>query len=326
MAFPSTLSSFSRPTATNTLNSPSHSALHNTVSSAVGQLEAVVGLDGANSVLGTVIGDLRSPGSAGGGHVQTAIKGGTGQTSFSKGDTLAAQSSSVLGKINVGADGSLYVADSTQNLGIKWATPSSVLSSGIANASILVFSASSIKGWTKPSLLAYVIVEAVGGGGGGGSSNNNAGGGSGGGSGTYARRRITASLLGASEDVTIGAGGASATNGGTTVFGASSFIGAVGGLAGNASAGNSQVGGAGGVATVGYDFSSAGGDGHQSAALAAGVSGSGGASYFGGGGSGRVSPGAGNPGNVFGSGGGGGVNNSGGSGAGGVIIVTNYFV
>ena len=72
MAFPSTLSTFSKPASTDRLNSPSHSGLHNTVSSALGQVEAVIGVDGANSVLGTIMSDLRNPDSPGGGHVQAA--------------------------------------------------------------------------------------------------------------------------------------------------------------------------------------------------------------------------------------------------------------
>lgn len=120
MAFPSTLSSFPRPTTSDKLNNPSHSGLHNTVSSALGQVEAVIGVDGANSVLGTIIGDLRSPGSGGGGHVQAANKGGTGQTAYTKGDILVAQSSSVLTKLAVGSDGLTLKANSSVAAGIEW--------------------------------------------------------------------------------------------------------------------------------------------------------------------------------------------------------------
>lgn len=122
MPFPSTLSSFARPTSSDRLNNPSHSALHNTVSSAVGQIETVIGRSGDNSVLGTIIGDLRSPGSNGGGHVQTANKGGTGQTSYTKGDLLVATSSSVLAKLAVSSTaGEVLTADPGQAAGVKWA-------------------------------------------------------------------------------------------------------------------------------------------------------------------------------------------------------------
>ena len=133
MSFPSTLSTFSRPTATSKLNSPSHSALHNTVSSALGQVEAVIGLANGSSVLGTIIGDLRSPSSGGGGHVQTANKGGTGQTTFTKGDILVAQSASVLTKLACSnTTGDVITVDTAQATGVKWAGVSSVVSSLLA--------------------------------------------------------------------------------------------------------------------------------------------------------------------------------------------------
>lgn len=122
MAFPSTISGFNYPATTDKLNLPSHSALHNAVSSVLGQVQTVIGLDGSSSVLGTIIGDLRSPGSNGGGHVQTANKGGTGQTSYTKGDLLAASSSSVLSKVAIGADNTVLTADGTQTSGVRWAT------------------------------------------------------------------------------------------------------------------------------------------------------------------------------------------------------------
>lgn len=122
MAFPSTLSTFNRPTATDRLNSPSHSALHNTVSSAVGQIEAVIGVEGATSVVGTLEYFIKSPDSNGGGHVQTANKGGTGQTTFTKGDMLVATSSSVVAKLAVGIDNQILTANSSTASGVNWKT------------------------------------------------------------------------------------------------------------------------------------------------------------------------------------------------------------
>lgn len=143
--FPSTLSSFSYPTSSNKLNSPSHSALHNTVSSAVGQLEAVIGLDYSGSTLGTIIGDLRSPGSSGGGHVQTANLGGTGYAGgFTKGDVLVASASSVLTKVAIGTDNQVVTVDASQPTGLKYASPtlisqiSSIISiRGVSETSVL---------------------------------------------------------------------------------------------------------------------------------------------------------------------------------------------
>ena len=119
--FPSVLNVFTRPATTDKLNSPSHSGLHNTVSSALGQVEAMIGVVGNASVVGTLSYDVRSPASGGGGHVQWANKGGTGQTSYTKGDILVAQSASVLSKLSIGSADYVLTADSSQSSGVKWA-------------------------------------------------------------------------------------------------------------------------------------------------------------------------------------------------------------
>lgn len=120
MAFPSTISAFNTVNSTDKLSSPSHSALHNTVSAAVTQIQNVIGIDGSSS--GTIIGDLRNSASGGGGHVQTAALGGTGQVSFNKGDILVAQSNSVLTKLAIGDNLAVLTADSSKAVGIKWGT------------------------------------------------------------------------------------------------------------------------------------------------------------------------------------------------------------
>jgi hypothetical protein len=151
--FPSTLSSFNYPTSSNKLNSPSHSALHNTVSSAVGQLEAVIGVTGDNSVLGTINGDLRSAASGGGGHVQTANLGGTGYAGgYTKGDVLIASASSVLTKLGVGSDNQVVTADASQATGVKWASPTLVGQ---------VASVISIRGVSETSVLTSTIPASI---------------------------------------------------------------------------------------------------------------------------------------------------------------------
>lgn len=122
MPFPSVLSSFPRPNPTDRLNSPSHSGLHNTVSSALGQIEAVIGVEGPNSVVGTLEYFIKSPDSDGGGHVQTANRGGTGQTVYAKGDLLVGQSSSVLSKLTVGTNGQFLSANSNAQSGVSWSS------------------------------------------------------------------------------------------------------------------------------------------------------------------------------------------------------------
>lgn len=118
--FPSVIASLTNPQTTDKLNSPSHAGIETAQNNELVQIENIIGLTGNSSVLGTIIGDLRSPGSGGGGHVQTAVLGGTGQTAFTKGDLLIAQSSSVVSKLGVGSDGQVLTADSTQTQGIKW--------------------------------------------------------------------------------------------------------------------------------------------------------------------------------------------------------------
>lgn len=52
-----------------------------------------------------------------------AANGGTGQSSYTKGDLLAASGASALAKVGVGTNGQVLTADSTQTAGVKWATP-----------------------------------------------------------------------------------------------------------------------------------------------------------------------------------------------------------
>lgn len=51
-----------------------------------------------------------------------ASQGGTGQTTFTKGDLLVSPGST-LNRLGVGSDGQVLTADSTQTNGVKWATP-----------------------------------------------------------------------------------------------------------------------------------------------------------------------------------------------------------
>lgn len=242
MPYPSTYSSFNRPTASDRLNSPSHSALHNTVSSAVGQIEQTIGLS-ASSLIGTLYYDIRSPNSNGGGHVQTANKGGTGQTTFTKGDLLVATSSSVLSKLTVGANNQILIANSGAAAGVNWG------SGGIDVQSIIGSgTASTITTWSIPSgygIKSRTLVELWGGGGSGGMGTSGAGGGGGG---SYNFSFYITSALGASQTVLIGGGGASVASqgvgnlGGNTIFGASILVAYAGGGGGQ----NMVSGGSGG--------------------------------------------------------------------------------
>ncbi len=119
--FPSIITTFPIVSATDRLNNPSHSALENLQSSTLGQLQAVIGLS-TSSALGTLYYDVRSPDSNGGGHIQTANKGGTGQTTYLKGDLLVATSTSVLTKLAVSSTaGEVLVVDPNTATGLKYA-------------------------------------------------------------------------------------------------------------------------------------------------------------------------------------------------------------
>lgn len=120
MAFPSTISTFTNPNPTDKLNSPSHSGIETAQNNELMQIEKVIGVEGASSVVGSLEYFIKSPASDGGGHIQGVNKGGTGQTGFAKGDLLVASSSSVLSKQTIGASGLVLTADATQSSGVKW--------------------------------------------------------------------------------------------------------------------------------------------------------------------------------------------------------------
>ena len=137
--------------------------------------------------------------------------------------------------------------------------------------------------WTKPTGLAFVVVEVIGGGGGGGGcSTTGAGeasvsvGGAGGG---YSRKKILTASLGATETVTVGTGGAggsvgenAGTAGGTSSFGAHcSATGGAGGTGGPDTVSNTTATGvAGGVGSSG-DVNWYGGDSGPKSTAAGGL-------------------------------------------------------
>lgn len=211
-----------------------------------------------------------------------------------------------------------------------------------------VFTASGT--YTKPTGLLSCIVECVGGGAGGGgcaaANNNEVANASGGGAGGYCRKTFQDSELSATVTVTIGSGGNggvagnnNGTNGGNTSF--DTLLIANGGTNGFGAASGFFVfsGGVGGTATGGDINCNGGygGDGFFSthSTVYAGISGSGGSSFFGSDADGRVTIGSSAPGTnatVYGSGGSGACSSSGGSaqaggnGAAGVCIITNYIL
>lgn len=326
MPYPSVVTAFTNPQANDRLNSPSHSSIESAQNTGLTELQTFVGT--LSSIAGTLIYDIRATASNGGGHVQTANKGGTGQTLFIKGDILVAQSSSVLSKLAIGTDGQALIADSTKNVGIKWG-------SGNTAPNVQVYASPSVLTWNRPSVLSYIVVEVQAAGGGGTSTSGNVG--SGAGAGAYSRRVIPASALGLTETVTIGTGGTPGNAGGDSKFTYATGVASIlsrGGAAGGAAGGNS-IGGSGGTATGG-DININGGDGSSGAlfGVLGAISGGGGSSYFGGGGKGgsAANAGASNGGNgeALGSGGGGAASGgaggagTGGTGKDGLVIIHEF--
>jgi len=196
---------------------------------------------------------------------------------------------------------------------------------------IRVFTASGT--YTPTTGMVTCIIECVGGGGGGGpitGASNMSNGGGGGGGGGYSRKLATAAQIGASQTVTIGAGGGSGANGGNTSVG--SLCLANGGLGAPGMGGN--YGGS--VTGAIGDLRASGGCGVSWAQYVQGgviynsISGCGGSSFFGGGGPGAGGTSNGNAGQLYGGGGGGGcafnsaTTQTGGAGAAGVAVITEY--
>jgi hypothetical protein len=78
-------------------------------------------------------------------------RGGTNLSSYAKGDLIVASGATVLAKLGIGTDGQRLEADSTQPLGLKWATPASGTVTSVASttAALVVASGTST---TAPSL------------------------------------------------------------------------------------------------------------------------------------------------------------------------------
>lgn len=252
------------------------------------------------------------------------------------GKSLQLQSSAGVEKLSVDDLGNLTAAGAVNaTLGFK------VFGTSMGTASdLVVFTAGGT--WTKPSGLKGICVRVVGGGGGGGGTVGAGSGracGAGGGAGGYSEKFIPAASLGATETVTIGAGGAGHSSttpgdtGGTSSFGAHcSATGGVGGTSMSATTGNDAVAGGAGGAGSGGNVNCDGAPGTPGIVLGSGIggSGTGGSSVFGGGARARVTPNAGFDATGFGGGGGGSVasttNQLSGSGSAGVVIVEEIYI
>lgn len=201
--------------------------------------------------------------------------------------------------------------------------------------------------WTKPAGLVRAKITVIGGGGaGGGAAITSVGGGSvgsGAGGGGCSVRTVVAASLGATETVTIGAGGtgvagAAGNTGGTSSFG--TWASATGGNGGTTQADTANVNGvagaAGGAGSSGdYNFNGgSGGMGLTISTTSVVIAGEGGDSFFGGGAAGVKTGGTnvGTAGSNYGGGGSGAANaasqgaaKAGGAGSGGIVIVEEFY-
>lgn len=208
---------------------------------------------------------------------------------------------------NVQPNGVLKAAQSgggdfgTPSASNKFLTEESIASNTIFKP-IQVVPFTSSGTWTKDAGLKYVVVEVVGGGGGGGAVSDEGGGGAGG----YSRKLILASELGATEVVTVGAGGAVDSSGTASSFGSH--------CTGNGGGGTNNHNGGGGGSATGGDINFTGNGGEYG--VPSGTGGRGGSSFFGG----ASAQNSGSPQVNSGSGGRGGV-----AGASGIVIVTEYY-
>jgi len=230
----------------------------------------------------------------------------------------------------------------TIGTGLSFAGGTLAASGSTNPAAVLqIFTASGT--YTPNAAMRNCIIECIGGGGAGGGSVGTAGhcySGGGGGSGAYSRSNFAAATIGASQSVTIGAGGtgvvaANGNAGGATSVGA--LVGANGGTGGTSSSGTPALGagGAGGAIGTGQiAFRGApGANGIWSQVAVIQASGAGGASAFGGGGVGvaaLATSANGNAASNYGSGGSGGFSqnttssSTGGNGSAGIVIITEF--
>jgi len=208
------------------------------------------------------------------------------------------------------ADAGGYYTGATAELALQEVGASLALLAGGRLIGVQVFTGTGT--YTKTAGTTSCVVQLVGGGGG---SYSVASGGGGGGGGGYACKRVTS--IGATEAVTIGAGGAVNGTGGTTSFG--SHCSATGGAPGGVTAG-----GAGGAGSSG-DYNLTGSAGGYGGAWAANnYFGHGGSSHFGGGAAGDLNRGAGLNSAANSGGGGSGGSATGGTGGSGLVVIHEY--
>jgi hypothetical protein len=140
MSYPSSILSITNPLSSNTLNSPDHAQQHTLVNNDLIAVESVLGVQNSldpNSITYQV----QNPASQGGGHIQGASYGGTGQTYYNKGDILVGVSASVVGRQAAGPQGYAVVYDSTQTNGLN---SSAILSAPVIQNQVYTYAQGSV--------------------------------------------------------------------------------------------------------------------------------------------------------------------------------------
>jgi hypothetical protein len=260
-----------------------------------------------------------------------------------------ASSNTYTGANDFSGAASMLVPTAAANTNTTAAASTAYVVAALANLKINVQVFTSSGTYTPTANMVYCIIECWGAGGGGGGTAGTGGGvvafGAGGGAGSYSRKFATASTIGGSQVVTIGAAGTGATagnnaggSGGDTSLGALCIgKGGSGGAGNAATSGAISLGGSGGIAGTG-DLTSTGAPGTSTQAGSTNgiVGGAGGSSLVGGGGLALVlganTATTGNAGTGHASGGGGGGSAAtAGAAAGGVatagyIVVTEFLL
>lgn len=267
--------------------------------------------------------------------------GGTGQTSYTNGQLLIGNTTgNTLTKATLTASNNTTITNGTGSITVGTTVTLPLITKVVTQS----FAANGT--YTPTTGMKYCKVRMVGAGGGGaGIGSNGAGGASsgGGGAGEYREGTFTATDIGASQTITIGAagaGGAAGNNagatGGTTSLGA--LLTAVGGTGGgvgaytsaNTTGGTGGAGGTGGTGTGHTSMGAAGKIGLTMGAITTGLGGDGGPSQFGGGGGGGRWASDGTAAAGYGSGGGGAsgtlnsTSHAGGNGTVGLIIIDEF--
>lgn len=159
MAYPSVLSTYTDPVPTDRLSTTPHSAIETAQNTGLKEIQAFVGTE--SSLIGTLMYDIRGSGSNGGGHVQTANKGGTGQTAYTKGDILVATSASVLAKLAIGTDTQVLTANSSVAAGVQWGAPTAAFTNRIDSSSSVTSFGASVAAGFEASVFSVTIPGSV---------------------------------------------------------------------------------------------------------------------------------------------------------------------